>query len=153
MELSGLQCWIFNSEWNDLPIHSSLSQIKTKWPAAKLINKLVQNVVPNETVDHRTSQWRPTFAMTCQRISDSIQGVISYKTFVLRYVRSTVLMDLKEISWEGVHSTDLSQSRQKWRDLMNTILNLLIPENAKNILNNWRSTNFPRTLLHGVSYV
>jgi hypothetical protein len=36
-------------------------------------------------------------------------------------------MNLKEIGWEGVDWTDLTQDRDRWRALVNTVMNLRVP--------------------------
>jgi hypothetical protein len=38
-----------------------------------------------------------------------------------------VKMDLREIGWGGTDWIDLAQDRDKWRALVNTIMNLRIP--------------------------
>jgi hypothetical protein len=35
-------------------------------------------------------------------------------------------MDLREIGWDGVDLTDMSQDRDQWRALVNTVLNLRV---------------------------
>jgi hypothetical protein len=39
----------------------------------------------------------------------------------------SIVMRLTEISWEVVEWIYLSQNRVKWRALINTVLNLLVP--------------------------
>jgi hypothetical protein len=36
-------------------------------------------------------------------------------------------MDLGEIGWGGVDWTDLAQGRDKWRALVNAVMNLRVP--------------------------
>jgi hypothetical protein len=36
-------------------------------------------------------------------------------------------MDLREVGWGGVDWIDLSQDRDQWRALVNTITNLQVP--------------------------
>jgi hypothetical protein len=36
-------------------------------------------------------------------------------------------MDLREIGWGGMDWIDLAQDREKWRALVNTIMNLRVP--------------------------
>jgi hypothetical protein len=36
-------------------------------------------------------------------------------------------MDLREIGWDGVDWVDLSQDRDHWRALVNTVVNLGVP--------------------------
>jgi hypothetical protein len=38
-----------------------------------------------------------------------------------------IKMDLREIGWDGVDWIDMTQDRDKWRALVYTILNLLVP--------------------------
>jgi hypothetical protein len=36
-------------------------------------------------------------------------------------------MDLREIGWDGVDCIDVTQDRDQWRALVNTVLNLRVP--------------------------
>jgi hypothetical protein len=38
-----------------------------------------------------------------------------------------IKMDLREIGWYGVKWLDLAQDRDKWKALVNTVLNLRVP--------------------------
>jgi hypothetical protein len=38
-----------------------------------------------------------------------------------------IKMDLGEIGWDGMNWTDLAQDRDRWRALMNTVMNLRVP--------------------------
>jgi hypothetical protein len=38
-----------------------------------------------------------------------------------------IKMDLREIGWGGMDWIDLAQDREKWRALVNTVLNLWVP--------------------------
>jgi hypothetical protein len=35
-------------------------------------------------------------------------------------------MDLREIGWDGMDWIELAQDKDQWRDLVNTVVNLLI---------------------------
>jgi hypothetical protein len=50
-----------------------------------------------------------------------------------RWVDNTKI-DLREIGWDGVDWIDMAQNRDKWRALVNTILNLRVPYNAGKFL-------------------
>jgi hypothetical protein len=36
-------------------------------------------------------------------------------------------MDIREIRWDGVEWIDMAQDRDKWRTLVNKVLNLRVP--------------------------
>jgi hypothetical protein len=38
-----------------------------------------------------------------------------------------IQIDLREIGWSGIDWLDLSQDRDQWRALVNTVMNLRIP--------------------------
>jgi hypothetical protein len=38
-----------------------------------------------------------------------------------------IKIDLREIGWDGMDWIDLDQDREQWRDLVNTVMNLLVP--------------------------
>jgi hypothetical protein len=38
-----------------------------------------------------------------------------------------IKMDLREIGWDGVDWIELAQDRDKWRTLVNTLMNLRVP--------------------------
>jgi hypothetical protein len=43
-------------------------------------------------------------------------------------------MDFKEIGWDGVDWIDMAPNRDTWRALLNTVLNLRVPQNAGKFL-------------------
>jgi hypothetical protein len=43
-------------------------------------------------------------------------------------------MDLREIGRDGVDWIDMTQNRDQWRALVNTVLNLVVPRNAGKFL-------------------
>jgi hypothetical protein len=50
--------------------------------------------------------------------------------------KDNIQMDIKEIQQEGVDWIHLAQVRDRWRALVNTIMNLWVPQNAVNFLTN-----------------
>jgi hypothetical protein len=38
-----------------------------------------------------------------------------------------IKMDLREIGWDGGYWIDLTQDRDQWRALVNTVMNLWVP--------------------------
>jgi hypothetical protein len=62
-----------------------------------------------------------------------------------------IRMDIREIGWEAVDWIHLTQDRDKWRALVNTIMNVGV---EKSFLTRWESISFSKrnlTLLHTVS--
>ena len=59
-------------------------------------------------------------------------------------------MDLQEVEWRGIDSTDLVQDREKFWALVNAVINLRVPENAGNFLTSLGLESFSgRSLLNG----
>jgi hypothetical protein len=38
-----------------------------------------------------------------------------------------IKIDLREIGWDGMDWIGLAQDRNRWRDLVNTVMNLQVP--------------------------
>jgi hypothetical protein len=55
-----------------------------------------------------------------------------------------IKMDLREIGWDGMDWIDLAQDRDRWRALVNTVINLRVPQNAGNFLSSCTIGSFSR---------
>jgi hypothetical protein len=64
-----------------------------------------------------------------------------------------IRMNLREIGWGGMDWIDLSQDRDQWRALVNTVMNLLAPQNVGKFFRSCGTGGFSRRdQLQGVSY-
>jgi hypothetical protein len=45
-----------------------------------------------------------------------------------------IKMDLSETGWSGMDWNELTQDRDQWRALVNTVMNLQVPQNAGKFL-------------------
>jgi hypothetical protein len=61
-------------------------------------------------------------------------------------------MGLKEVTWEGVNWFHLTQDRDHWQVLVNTIMNLQVPWNAGNFFSRWATFGLLRSQLSGIRY-
>jgi hypothetical protein len=61
-------------------------------------------------------------------------------------------MDLREIGWGGMNWIDVAQDRDQWRALVNTVMNVRVPQHVEKFLSSSETGGFSkRTQLHGVS--
>jgi hypothetical protein len=47
---------------------------------------------------------------------------------------NNIEMDLREKEWDGMDWTDLAQHKDQWSALVNTVMNLRVPQNIGNFL-------------------
>jgi hypothetical protein len=55
-----------------------------------------------------------------------------------------IKMDLREIGWDGMDWIYLAQDRDQWRALLNTVMNLRVPQNAGKLLSSCTIGGFSR---------
>jgi hypothetical protein len=65
-----------------------------------------------------------------------------------------IKMDLRERGWGGMDWIDMAQDRVQWRTLVNTVMNLRVPQNAGKFLSNCIIGDFlSRAQLHEISWL
>jgi hypothetical protein len=57
---------------------------------------------------------------------------------------NNIKIDLRETGWDGMDWMDLVQDRDQWRALVNTVMNLRIPQNAGKFLSGCTTGSFSR---------
>jgi hypothetical protein len=55
-----------------------------------------------------------------------------------------IKLHLIELGWDGVDWIDLDQEWDQWRALVNTVMNLRVPQNAGKFLSSYTITGFSR---------
>jgi hypothetical protein len=49
------------------------------------------------------------------------------RSFITCTLHQIYKMDLREIGWDGMDWIDLARNGDRWRDVVNTVMNLLVP--------------------------
>jgi hypothetical protein len=63
-----------------------------------------------------------------------------------------IKMNLRELGWGYIDWIDLAQDRDKWKALVNTVMNFRVPQNFGKLLSSCTTGVFPRRVqLHEVS--
>jgi hypothetical protein len=63
-----------------------------------------------------------------------------------------IKMDLREIGWDGMDWTDMTQDRDQWTAPVNTIVSLWVPQIVGKFLSSCTTSSLcRRSHLHGVS--
>jgi hypothetical protein len=59
-----------------------------------------------------------------------------------------IKMDLREIEWDDMDWTDLAQSGDQWRALVNTVMNIKVSQNAGKFSSSCTAGDFSRRAEH-----
>jgi hypothetical protein len=60
-------------------------------------------------------------------------------------------MELHQVGWGYMDLIDLAQDRDRWRALVNAVMNLMVPQNTGNFSTSSEPVSFStRILFHGV---
>jgi hypothetical protein len=63
-------------------------------------------------------------------------------------------MNLREVGWGVMDWIDLAQDKDQWRDLLNTVMNLRVPQNVGKFLVGCATGGFSSgTQFHGVTVI
>jgi hypothetical protein len=49
-------------------------------------------------------------------------------------LEDNIKMDLQEVAWKNIDWIDMAQYKDKWRAIVNAVMNIRLPQNAGNFL-------------------
>jgi hypothetical protein len=55
-----------------------------------------------------------------------------------------IKMDLREVQWSDMDCIDLAENRDQWRALVNTVMNLRVPQNSGKFSRSCKIGDFSR---------
>jgi hypothetical protein len=64
----------------------------------------------------------------------------------MRRWKDTIQMDLQEVEFGGVNRTEVAQDRDKWRKLLNVVMNFQVLYNSGTFLTSCKPVNFSKGL-------
>ena len=66
--------------------------------------------------------------------------------------KGNIKMDSQEVGWRSLDWVDLAQGRDRWRALVNAVMNVRVSKNVGNFLSSLGPVCFSgRTVFHGVN--
>jgi hypothetical protein len=67
--------------------------------------------------------------------------------------KNNIKMEFQEVRWGGMVFIVLVQDRNRWRALLNAVMNLLVPHNAGNFVTSKGYVSFSRSIRSNILHV